>query len=198
MNSTATINVPIGSGVDLLIGILMIVGFVIGMKRGVIVESVSSFAVLVLLTICVVVSKWAYSKLDPISEIPDLFAVILMTVMFIVGLVFLISKVNFLTSRSLEGTSGGTPYKFIGAFLGMLKFYFIAAVFLVTMFKVDEHAAFLPKDARFSRLSRWSVEFVTTIFPSMKFEKRTPSQFDKPGQNNSSMIDEKTTTCWRY
>ena len=48
MNQTTTIPIelPIGSGVDLLIGILVIIGCVLGFKRGVIVECISFFAVL--------------------------------------------------------------------------------------------------------------------------------------------------------
>ena len=76
MNQTTTIpiEVPIGSGVDLLIGILIIIGAVVGFKRGVIVECISFFAVLVLLTICVNISKSVFKYLTPRSDVPDLFA----------------------------------------------------------------------------------------------------------------------------
>lgn len=180
MNTTTTINVPIGSGVDLLIFILIVVGAVLGYKRGVIVECISFFAVLVLLTICVNVSKAVFKYLTPRSDVPDLFAIILMTVMFIAGLVFVVSKVNFITARAVEGTTSGPTYRYLGAFFAGLKFYFISAVFLVTLFKIDEHAKFLPDTAKYSRLSRGSIWIVTSIFPYLQLDKKDPRQYEYP------------------
>jgi hypothetical protein len=126
-------------------------------------------AVLVLLTVCVNISKSVFKYLTPRSDVPDLFAIILMTVIFVAGLVFAVSRVNFLTMRILSSTSViGTAYKGLGAFFGGLKFYFISAVFLVTLFKIDEHAKFLPDSAKYSRLSRGSIWFVTSIFPYLQ------------------------------
>ena len=190
MNQTTTIpiEVPIGSGVDLLIGILIIIGAVVGFKRGVIVECISFFAVLVLLTICVNISKSVFKYLTPRSDVPDLFAIILMTVIFVAGLVFAVSRVNFLTMKILSSTTViGSAYRALGAFFGGLKFYFISAVFLVTLFKIDEHAKFLPDSAKYSRLSRGSIWFVTSIFPYLQLDKKEPRPFDYP--NGSSEIE---------
>ncbi|MBQ9213393.1 MAG: CvpA family protein [Bacteroidales bacterium] len=190
MNQTTTIpiEVPIGSGVDLLIGILIIIGAVVGFKRGVIVECISFFAVLVLLTICVNISKSVFKYLTPRSDVPDLFAIILMTVIFVAGLVFAVSRINFLTMKILSSTTViGTAYRALGAFFGGLKFYFISAVFLVTLFKIDEHAKFLPDSAKYSRLSRGSIWFVTSIFPYLQLDKKEPRPFDYP--NGSSEIE---------
>jgi len=183
MNQTTTIpiEVPIGSGVDLLIGILIIIGAVVGFKRGVIVECISFFAVLVLLTICVNISKSVFKYLTPRSDVPDLFAIILMTVIFVAGLVFAVSRINFLTMKILSSTTViGSAYRALGAFFGGLKFYFISAVFLVTLFKIDEHAKFLPDSAKYSRLSRGSIWFVTSIFPYLQLDKKEPRPFDYP------------------
>ncbi|MBQ5403466.1 MAG: CvpA family protein [Bacteroidales bacterium] len=185
MNSTTTIDVPIGSGVDLLIGILIIIGGVVGYKRGVIVECISFFSVLVLLTICVNISKSVFKYLTPRSDVPDLFAIILMTVIFIAGLVFVVSRVNFKTSKAIEGTTSGSTYRTLGGFFGGLKFYFISAVFLVTLFKIDEHAKFLPDSAKYSRLSRGSIWIVTSIFPYLQLDKKEPRQFEYPTDNSS-------------
>lgn len=185
MNSTTTIEVPIGSGVDALIGILIIVGAVIGYKRGVIVECISFFAVLVLLTICVNISKGVFNYLTPRSDVPDLFAIILMTVCFVAGLVFLVSRINFKTQMMLQSTILGPSARYLGAFFGALKFYMISAVFLVTLFKIDEHAKFLPDAAKYSRLSRGSIWIVTSIFPYLQLDKKTPRPFEKPNSGEA-------------
>ena len=180
MNSTTTIEVPIGSGVDVLIGILIIVGAVIGYKLGVIVECISFFAVLVLLTIiCINISKGVFNYLTPRSDVPDLFAIILMTVCFVAGLVFLVNRVNFKIQMMLQSTILGPSARYLGAFFGALKFYMNSAVFLVTLFKIDEHAKFLPDAAKYSRLSRGSIWIVTSIFPYLQLDKKTPRPFEK-------------------
>jgi len=183
MNSTTTIEVPIGSGVDALIGLLLIVGAVVGYKRGVIVECISFFAVLVLLTICVNISKSVFGYLTPRSDVPDLFAIILMTVCFVAGLVFVISRVNFKTQVMLQSTILGQSARMLGAFFGMMKFYLISAVFLVTLFKIDDHAKFLPDDAKYSRLSRGSIYIVTSIFPYLHLDKNNPVLFAHPNKD---------------
>ena len=143
-------------------------------------------AVLVLLTVCVNISKSVFKYLTPRSDVPDLFAIILMTVIFVAGLVFAVSRVNFLTMRILSSTSViGTAYKGLGAFFGGLKFYFISAVFLVTLFKIDEHAKFLPDSAKYSRLSRGSIWFVTSIFPYLQLDKKEPRQFEYPNDSGA-------------
>jgi uncharacterized membrane protein required for colicin V production len=196
MNQTTTIPIelPIGSGVDLLIGILVIIGCVLGFKRGVIVECISFFAVLVLLTICVNISKSVFKYLTPRSDVPDLFAIILMTVIFVVGLVFVVSRINFLTMKILASTTViGKAYRGLGAFFGALKFYFISAVFLVTLFKIDEHAKFLPDSAKYSRLSRGSIWFVTSIFPYLQLDKKEPRMFEHPDAANLETVNGEKT-----
>ncbi len=184
MNSTTTIEVPIGSGVDALIGILLIVGAVVGYKRGIIVECISFFAVLVLLTICVNISKGVFGYLTPRSDVPDLFAIILMTVCFVAGLVLVVSRVNFKTQMMLQTTILGQSARMLGAFFGAMKFYLISAVFLVTLFKIDDHARFLPDDAKYSRLSRGSIAIVTAIFPYLQLDKKTHTPFEYPNSGD--------------
>lgn len=179
--SSATIEVPlpIGSGVDAIIGLLLIAGAVLGYKRGIIVECISCFAVLVLLTVCVTFSKWVYNHLTSRSDVPDLFAIILMAVLFTLGLVFLISRVNFMVQAAVQSTILGQSARVLGAVFGAIKFYFISAVFLVTLYKIQEHAEFLPQTAD-SQLSRGSIAFVTSIFPYLKFDKPTHTPFPPP------------------
>lgn len=177
-----TIELPLGSRVDAIIGLLLIVGMVMGYKRGVIVECISSFAVLVLLTICVNISKSVYENLSPQSDVPDLFASLLMTVCFVVGLVFLISRVNFKVQQIMQSTVLGQSARILGAFFGAVKIYFISAVFLVTLFKIDEHAKFLPDEAANSRLSRGSISFVTAIFPNMLLGNPSHSPMPPPNE----------------
>lgn len=180
--NTHTIEIPIGSGVDALIGLLLIVGAVVGYKRGIIVECISFFAVLVLLTICVNISKWVFNHLTSRSDVPDLFAIILMAFCFALGLVFLISRVNFRVQVMMQSTMLGTSARVLGAFFGMVKIYFISAVFLVTLFKIDEHAKFLPDTAAHSRLSNGSIAFVTAIFPYLKLDNPTHTPFSPPNE----------------
>ncbi|MCQ2251985.1 MAG: CvpA family protein [Bacteroidales bacterium] len=187
MNTTTVIEVPIGSGVDGLIGILIIVGAVIGYKRGVIVECISFFSILILLTLCVNISKSVYGYLAPRSPVADLFAIMLMTACFILGLVFAISKINFRTQLMLQSTILGGSARYLGAFFGAFKFYFISAVFLVTLFKIEEHAKYLPEAAKFSKLSQGSVWLITSIFPNIQFEKsdHTPMAYPNDANNNN-------------
>jgi len=182
MNSTTTIEVPIGSGVDAIIGLLLIVGAVVGYKRGIIVECISFFAVLVLLTICVNISKSVFNHLTSRSDVPDLFAIILMTMCFIAGLVFVISRVNFKVQVMMQSTILGQSARILGALFGAIKFYFISAVFLVTLFKIDEHAKFLPDAAAHSQLSRGSITFVTSIFQYLKLDNPTHAPFAPPNE----------------
>jgi membrane protein required for colicin V production len=182
MNHTTTIEVPIGSGVDAIIGLLLIVGAVVGYKRGIIVECISFFAVLVLLTICVNISKWVFNNLTSRSDVPDLFAIIVMTLFFVVGLVFLISRINFRVQVMMQSTILGSSARMLGAFFGALKFYLISAVFLVTLFKIDEHSHFLPDAAAHSRLSNGSITFVTAIFPYLKLDNPNHTPFPPPNE----------------
>ena len=177
-----TIEIPIGSGVDAIIGLLLIVGAVVGYKRGIIVECISFFAVLVLLTICVNLSKAVYGRLSPRSDVPDLFAIILMTICFVAGLVFLVSRVNFKVQMMMQSTILGQSARILGAVFGVIKFYFISAVFLVTLFKIDEHAKFLPDAAANSQLSRGSITFVTSIFPYLKLDNPSHTPFPPPNE----------------
>ncbi|MCR5455220.1 MAG: CvpA family protein [Bacteroidales bacterium] len=179
---THTIEIPIGSGVDAIIGLLLIVGAVVGYKRGIIVECISFFAVLVLLTICVNISKSVYGRLSPRSDVPDLFAIILMTILFVIGLVFVVSRVNFKVQMMMQTTILGQSARILGALFGVIKFYFISAVFLVTLFKIDEHAKFLPDTAANSQLSRGSITFVTAIFPYLKLDNPAHTPFPPPNE----------------
>lgn len=185
MNQTTTIEIPIGSGIDGLIGILIIVGAIIGYKRGVIVECIGFFAVLVILTISVNISKWLHLELASRSEVPDLFANIVMTVCFVAGLVFVVSKVTFRTQIMLQSTILGGSARALGAVFGAFKYYLISAVFLVTLFKIEDHAQFLPDEAKYSRLSKGSIWVITSIFPYLKLEKNDHSIMPYPNETNT-------------
>ncbi len=183
LDSSATITIPLGSGVDFIIGVLVIVGAVIGYKRGVIVECIGFFAVLVWLTICVNISKYIYSYLLPRSDVPDLFSIIIMTVLFVAGLVFIISRVNYQTQVMLQSTVLGPSARYLGAFFGAAKYYLISAVFLVTIFKIEEHAKFLPNDAKFSKLSRASIYLITRAYPYLQLDRKDTKPFEYPNKS---------------
>jgi len=180
IDASVDVTIRVGSAVDALIAILVIVGGVIGYKRGVIVECIGFFAVLVWLTICVNVAKWVHGELLPNSEVPDLFAIIIMTVLFIIGLVFLVSRVNFQTQLMLQSTMLGPSARYLGAFFGAAKYYMISAVFLVTLFKIEEYAKYLPNDAKFSALSRNSVYLITRVFPYLELNREETKPFEYP------------------
>lgn len=182
LDSSATITIPLGSGVDFVIGVLVIVGAIIGYKRGVIVECIGFFAVLVWLTICVNISKYIFGYLEPRSDVPDLFSIIIMTVLFVAGLVFLISRVTFQTQVMLQSTILGPSARYLGAFFGAAKYYLISAVFLVTIFKIEEHAKFLPPDAKFSRMSRASVYLITRAYPYLQLDRKSHKPDDYPNK----------------
>ncbi len=184
LDASVTISIP-WSAIDCLMGITVIVGAIVGYKRGVIVECISFFAVFVLLTICVNISKWVHKTLWARADVPDLFAIILLAVCFVIGLVFAVSKVNYKTQNALSDTKLGSSAMTLGAVFGALKFYMIAAVFLVTLFKIDEHAQFLPDTARKSTISRGSIWIVTSIFPYLQLDSKRVQQFEYPNNNDA-------------
>jgi|GEM_PF-3030558 len=188
MNQPTTIELPIVSGIDIFIAILMIVGAVLGLRRGVIVECISMFTVLVILTISVNISKYCYTEMKTSAIIiADLVAMIVNTLFFVLGLVFVVSRVNFYTMKAVAGTVAGPVYKYLGAFFGCLKFYFISAVFLVSLFTLERYSNFLPDVAKDSQLSRGSIWIVTSIFPYLQMDKfQEPHQFDRPPDSNNN------------
>ncbi|MBQ2097781.1 MAG: CvpA family protein, partial [Bacteroidales bacterium] len=100
----------------------------------------------------------------------------------VVGLVFVVSRVNFMVQRMMQSTILGQSARMLGALFGAVKFYFISAVFLVTLFKIDEHAKFVPEAASHSQLSRGSITFVTAIFPYLKLDNPTHTPFAPPNE----------------
>ena len=52
----------------------------------------------------------------------------------------------------------------------------------MTLFKIDEHAKFLPDAAAHSQLSRGSITFVTAIFPYLKLDNPTHTPFAPPNE----------------
>lgn len=179
MEQTITINY--GSGIDALIGILVIVGAIIGYKRGVIVECIGFFAVFIVLIISANISKWLHTTLVPRSDVPDLFSTIFMTVCFILGLVFAVSKVTFRTQMMLQSIIMGAKARGLGALFGALKYYLISSVFLVTLYKIDEHASFLPDEAKVTPVFSFSTKMVCNMFPNLLQDKSGHELMDHPG-----------------
>ena len=169
---------------DVIMIILIGVGAYRGFSQGVIVQSISLFALLVGLTICVNISKWVYRFLSPRSDVPDLFAMVVMAILF-VGAIYLTMTISAKVTKHISEVPKGFTNRALGAALGGAKYFFIAAVYLVTLFKVEDHAQFLPDSAKTSRLSKASIWMITKIFPYLRMDKKDYRPFEYPTDTNN-------------
>jgi len=182
-------NVSIGfdgwvSFFDFVMLVLIGVGAYRGFAQGVIVQSISLFTLVVGLTICVNISKQVYRFLSPRSDVPDLFAMVVMAILF-VGAIYLTMNISGRVSRHIADVQKGFTNRALGAVFGGIKYFFIAAVYLVTLFKVEDHAQFLPQSAKTSRLSAASIWMVTKIFPYLRMDKKDYRPFEHPTNNEN-------------
>lgn len=184
MHETIEINVWI-SFFDIVMIFLIAVGAYRGFAQGAIVQSISLFSLLVGLTICVNIAKMVHRSLDPISDIPDLIAMLIVAVLF-VGAVYGTMKISNVVYRHISDVPKGFTNRVLGATFGGIKYFFIAAVYLVTMFKVDDHAKFLPDSAKASRFSNASKWMITSIFPYLKMDKKGKAiLYERPDDANN-------------
>ncbi|MBP5502495.1 MAG: CvpA family protein [Bacteroidales bacterium] len=183
MNDTIEFTVWVSLFDVIMIG-LILVGAYRGFTQGVIVQTISLFSVLIGLTICVNVSKQVYNMLDSISLINDLLAMFVLVVLFC-GVIYLTLQLNRKVSNHIAGINKGFTNRALGAVFGAVKYFFIAAVFLIAMFKLDEHVAFLPKSAKSSRLTYLSTSLVTSIFPYLKMDNDKLTPFKRPDDANN-------------
>lgn len=184
MNVTLDYDVWI-SFFDLIIIGLMLFGAYRGVTLGAIVQSIALGSIFLGLTICVNISKGIYRGLSSRSDVPDLFAMVVMALLF-VGVLILTGNIAQKVRDNIKDAPIGPTNKALGAILGAFKYFLIASVFLVAVFKVEQHAKFLPNGEKASKMSRASIAVVTSIFPYLKMDKKTYKQFDYPDDNNQS------------
>lgn len=154
---------------DIVILLLLIWGGYKGYVKGAIVEAISLFALLGGLVFSVVFTKLLYNFFVTRSNQPDLFASILLGSIFVGALWFS----NFITHKTKENAGAlpkGRSNRFIGMGLGISKFFLIAAVYVVVLYKVNIYANFLPPGEQKSKLANASKFILTKIFPNLKME----------------------------
>ena len=173
------------SFLDVIMVILMLIGAYKGYTQGAVVQSVALLALLVGLTICVTLAKSIHRYLTPRSDVPDLFAIVVLALIFVAA-IYATAIVSRKVRHSIEEAPLGTTNRLIGIALGSIKYFFIAAVYLLVLFKVEEHAEFLPDREKFSKMSRLSISVVTGIFPYLKMEKKNYSPYKYPDNNSDS------------
>lgn len=177
---------------DIIMLCLIIVGAYRGFSQGAIVQCISLFSLLAGLTLCVNISKLIYESLNTAKKpdnIYDLVAYMVIAVLF-VGAVYGTMKISALVYRHLADVPKGLTNRVLGAIFGGMKYFFIAALYLITMLKIDEKAPFLPPDARESRYTHASKWLMISIFPYLDMDskkdnakkegKEQPSPYDYP------------------
>lgn len=153
-----------------------------GYVQGAIVQSISLFALLVGLTISVVLTKFVYRFLSARSDVPDLFAIVLLGIIFVFAIIGS-AYINKLVKENVAEAPKSQTNRGIGAGIGVIKFYLIASVYILVLFKIEDHAHFIPDRERKSTVAFASRWVVTKIFPYLKMEKKEYRPFDKPEED---------------
>ena len=176
------VNISFGLSVfDIIMLCLIIVGAYRGFAQGAIVQCISLFSLLAGLTLCVNISKVIYESLNTPKKpdnIYDLVAYMVIAVLF-VGAVYGTMKISALVYRHLADVPKGLTNRVLGAIFGGMKYFFIAALYLITMLKIDEKAPFLPPDARESRYTHASKWLMISIFPYLDMDPNKDKDKDK-------------------
>ncbi len=174
---------------DLIILGLLLWGAYKGYSLGAVVQSISLFALLLGLTLSVVITKQIYRFLSPRSDVPDLFAVVFLGITYVFaiwGAQYVAFKV-----KNYMGDVPKTAYiRGIGVIMGIAKYFLIVSLYVLLLFKVEEHAHFLPEREQLSKFSRASVWTLTKIFPYLKMDKKDYKPFEKPDKNKNFSQDE--------
>ena len=171
---------------DFIMLCLIVVGAYRGFAQGAIVQCISLFSLLAGLTICVNISKLIYETLNKAIEensaktnnISDLVAYLIIAVLF-VGAVYGTMKISALVYRHLADLPKGLTNRVLGAVFGGMKYFFIAALYLITMLKIDKYAPFLSPNAKESRYTHASKWLMISIFPYLDMDPNKDKDKDK-------------------
>ncbi|MBO7597951.1 MAG: CvpA family protein [Bacteroidales bacterium] len=174
---------------DIIMIFLIAFGAYRGYCQGAIVQSISLFTLLVGLTICVNIAKFIHNALDANKPSHDLVAMMIVAVLF-VGAIYVTMKISAVVYRHIMELTKGLTNRVLGAIFGGMKYFFITAVYLVTLFTIEEHSPFLPDNAKKSRFSAASIWLITSIFPYLDFKKNvdesTYQYMDYPNDTNNN------------
>jgi len=183
MNIDADVDVFI-SLFDVIILLLLSWGAYKGYVRGAIVESISLFALLAGMVLSVVFTKFFFNYFIDKSAQPDLFAAILLGSIF-VGALWFSNYITLKVKNHAGALPKGTSNRFLGLGFGISKFFFIIAIYVVVMYKINIYANFLPPSEQKSKLANASKFLMTKFFPILKMEN-----FNNV---NDTIIDTKTS-----
>jgi uncharacterized membrane protein required for colicin V production len=168
MNIDADVDVFI-SLFDVIILLFLIWGGYKGYVRGAIIEAITLFALIGGMVVSVLLTKLIYNFFITRSEVPDLFSVLLLG-SFFVGAIWFSNIVSRKVKQNVGDIRKGTQSRFIGMGLGIVKFFFIVAIYIVVIYKLNLHANFLPASERNSKLGNASKFIMTKVFPHLKME----------------------------
>lgn len=177
MNIDADVDVFI-SLFDVIIMLILIWGGYKGFVRGAIVESITLFALLAGMVVSIVTTKIIYQYFSSRSDVPDLFAVILLGSIFI-GAIWFSNFVSKKVKENVGDAKKNNYHRFIGMGLGGLRYFFIIAVYVVVIYKIDVHANFLPKSEKASKLANGTEFVLTKAFPNLKMNTHSGKVTDK-------------------
>ena len=155
---------------DIIMIFLIAFGAYRGYCQGAIVQSISLFTLLVGLTICVNIAKFIHNALDANKPSHELVAMMIVAVLF-VGAIYLTMKISAIVYKHIMELPKGLINRALGAVFGGMKYFFITAVYLLSLFTVEKHSPFLPDSAKVSRFSAASIWLITSIFPYLDFKK---------------------------
>jgi membrane protein required for colicin V production len=168
VNIDADVNVFI-SFFDIVILLLLIWGGYRGYNKGAIIESLSLFAMLAGMVISIVITKLVYNFFVTKSDVPALFSAIVLGSIFVGAIMFS----NFIGLKVKEGIGDvqkGTKNKVIGMIFGVVKYFFMIAIYVVVAYNINDKGQFLPNSERNSKLANGSKFVITKAFPNLKME----------------------------
>jgi uncharacterized membrane protein required for colicin V production len=157
---------------DGIILLMLIWGGYRGYVKGAIIESVTLFALAAFTVIDVFITKLIYHALSEKSNIPDLFAAVLLGSFFILA-IWASNIVSVKVKNNVGDIKKGTYNRLIGMGLGIAKFFLIAGIYVITIYKIDNYANFLPKSEKHSKLANASKWAITLAFPNLKFDSHS-------------------------
>ncbi len=152
----------------IIVGLLIFAGWK-GYKKGAIVSSITLFTFLAGMVFSFILSRTLYNYLSKNSDVPDLFANLVLGMM-LVAAIYLSIFVSKKVEDQVKNLPKGTYDKAIGAGLNVAKFIIIIAIYSLMITSIDCHSNFLPKSEKKSKLAKASRVAIMFIFPSIRME----------------------------
>lgn len=165
---------------DIVIILLLVWGGYKGFVKGAIIESISLFALFAGMAVSAVLTKLIYNYLMTVSAIPDLFSSFMLGIFFL-GAIWFSIYISKKVKENVGEVSKSKENRLIGMGLGVVKYFFMIAIYVIVIYKVNFYADILPPGERKSKLANSTKWVLTKIFPHLKME------------NHDIIVDKDTT-----